>query len=564
MCWSLRLAACGMCALLAGTALAQQIGEEAPELLVPKSERGGKDAISIFDLYPNRILVLYYFSTFNSQSVDFLETLKDLDEKYGPRGVTFVGLTRQKKELFEKVLSERGYGVMFPIIYGSGLGQQQVWRFPTPGMTYIIDTHRRIAYGRFDATDARENLEEKIQAVLARTPTLTATEEVQARNTQKLVDYIAQGDFGRAYTLAKGFKDIFRDKEDADQEEQAAEYLRQISLGAQKQLESARDDLKAEKYDDAARKLAELSVRLTGLEEDKDQRGHHRRSTRSSRRSRGRRGSSQRQVERARDFRDIKEDVELEIGRMESDNYSKAIVLKALDNARGEVRNDQAAECMEVGQYSEARRLYRSVLEDFAETAAAQAAQEALDRIENDPEMKKAIAKAEATEQAERWYELGDRFAQFDMFDKSRAYFEKVIKEYPSSTAAEDARDRLVHLGEDEQAARDGRQRRETATPAKDDSKTVEQARAILQKLIDGDYKGFIEAGDEKVRQALTEQQARKIWTGLESKLGKYESVGEGKVTPGGIKFPVHFERGTQTLRIVVDDQGRMSGFWVD
>jgi tetratricopeptide (TPR) repeat protein len=471
MSWSLRIATCAIFALLPGVAVAQQVGDEAPDLMVPKGDRPGssKDAVSLFERYPNRIIVLYYWSSQDSQSLDFFSNLNNLDEKYGPRGVTIIGITRMTKGVVEKMTKERT--PTFPLLATTAV-EGRAWRFPAPRTAYIIDAHRRIAYARFDATDARENLEEKIQTVLARTPTLAATDELLQKNQKKLAEFIAQKDFGRAYSLAKAFKDFFRDKEDAGQEEQIDETLRQISLGTQELLESARQDLKAENNEDAASKLASLSVRLTGLDEDKDKKGKGKRSSRPP--SGGRRGRTQEQTEAGKDFRTIKEDVEREIGRMESDNYTKAIVLKALDNARGEVRNDQAVECMENQQYSEARELYRSVVDDYAGTAAAEAAQQAIDRIENDPEMRKAVAKAEATGQANRWYDLGDRFARADMFDKAREYFEKVIKEYPTSTAAQKATDRLAHLADEEKTSREVRQKREQpkqATSEKKDSK---------------------------------------------------------------------------------------------
>lgn len=564
----LQTAACGVCILLAGSAFAQQVGEEAPDFRVPKSEnaRSDKDTISLFERYSHRILVLYYWSSLDSASLDFFSTLDELAEKYGPRGVTILGLCRQNKKVIDKVEKERKPKfdlVQLNPMVGTFRDYMRTWRFPAPGITYIIDTHRRVAYARFDATDPRENLEEKIQAVLAKTPTLAATEELLQKNIQKVSEFIEKGEIGRAYTLATTLKAFFRDREDIDLEEQAEELLRQISLGAQKQLESAQQDFKEEKYEDAAAKLAELSVRLTGLGDDTDKRGR-RRSSRSSR-QRARRPRGGQAVEPGKDFREIKENVEREIGRMQSDNYTKAIILKALDNARGQVRNDSAAECMEFGQYSIARQLYNSVVEEFADTEAAEVAQEALDHIENDPQIQEAIAKSEASEQAERWYELGDRFARAEMFDKSREYFEKVIKGYPDSAAAQNARDRLARMEDDVKAAGEGRRRREKLAPPKDDTKIIEQARAIVQKLIDGDYRGFVEAGDDQLRASLNEQKARQLWADLQTKLGKFKSLDQGKLTPvlglQAVTFVAEFERGTRGLRIVFSTQGKMAEF---
>jgi dienelactone hydrolase len=107
----------------------------------------------------------------------------------------------------------------------------------------------------------------------------------------------------------------------------------------------------------------------------------------------------------------------------------------------------------------------------------------------------------------------------------------------------------------------------QASQPAQD-SKPAAQARAILQMLIDGKHEDFIAAGDEAVRDKLSVQQTQQLWALLEFQLGKYQSVDAGTVTPAGkyssVRFVLRFERGTQALRVVLDDRGRMAGFWMD
>jgi hypothetical protein len=86
-----------------------------------------------------------------------------------------------------------------------------------------------------------------------------------------------------------------------------------------------------------------------------------------------------------------------------------------------------------------------------------------------------------------------------------------------------------------------------------------------LQKLIDGDYRGFVEAGDDQLRASLSEQKARQLWADLRTKLGEFKSVDQGKLTSilglRAVTFVAQFERGERRLQIVFSTQGKMTEF---
>ncbi len=107
-----------------------------------------------------------------------------------------------------------------------------------------------------------------------------------------------------------------------------------------------------------------------------------------------------------------------------------------------------------------------------------------------------------------------------------------------------------------------------TGVRGADEPKPPEQARSILQLLIDGKYQDFVAAGDEKVRSKLTEQQAAQIWAVLEFQHGKFQSAEAGPATPAAgltsVQMLLRFERAMQPVRIVIDSEGRMAGFWLD
>ncbi len=438
--------------LLAATGLAwaQEVGEPAPDLYVA-DERGGrsKDSLPLQKRYPNRIIVLFYFSTMDSRSEQLFPMMKQLDEKYGPRGVMIVGLTRENLKSIENRIKEAQ--ITFPVNSIIGLS---TWRFPAPPLAYIIDLYGRVQYARFDPT---EGLEEKIQTVLERTPPPTATPERLKAFMDQLSKWIDESDFARAYSGAKLLKDFFIEGQE-EEEASIDELLVKIALGIEQQLEQAGKEIQEEKYEEASRTLAALSIRLQ-VDDDEKQKGKRRPATK--RRPPQQRGKTATAGPVPKSFKDLKEKVETEIGRMQGDNYQKAIILKALDNARGEVRNDQAAELVQMGQFGAARDLYRSVVDDFDGTPAAETAAAAIEKLATDPELRKAVAQAEAAQQAQRWYDLADRYARAGLFDPARTQLEKLVKEYPSSAVAQDARARLVKLPDEAEKFEESRRKRE-------------------------------------------------------------------------------------------------------
>jgi hypothetical protein len=454
-----RLAAGVAVWLTAWVAYAQEPGQPAPDIPLSR-ERGRGDERSLLEVHRNRIIVIIYWSSTSSHSIEVLKKANELYRQYAPRGVGFVAWSRDKMEKIEEVFSE--HEIVIPRrISASPEGR---FLFASPPSAYIIDKYHRIAYARFDPS---EDLEERIQAVLRRTPTANATPERLEANLARVGQLAQAGDFPRAYTLARELEEVLRGV-DETRSEQVESLLTQLQTGAQRMLGNAQQDVRARNYEAAAQQLAALSVRLEGVQQDGD--GRRRDGARRTERSRPRGGRRDRrrpageeQAERVMTYIEIREAVETEIGQLQGDAYTKRIIAKAVDNARGELECERAEELLAAQQFTEAREAYRNVVERYPDTAAAERAQQSLDRLATDPDLRAAMKKVQAAEQAERWYDIGSRFARSELFDMAREYLEKVIQEYPASTAAEQARARLKELPAAEERAARRRAAREAA-----------------------------------------------------------------------------------------------------
>ena len=439
----LQLAVAGFLALIVGAAWAQEVGETAPELEFKESSNEKTEGMLLADR-KNRIIVLVFFRTFDAASIDLFPTLNELHDKYYKRGVSIVGLSDEKKEQVESTAKGKG----FKFGYLAQINPDSPYKFSAPPEAYIIDIYGKIAYARFHPAD---DLEDKIKKVIERGAPPGSDQEALKRHFAQLTKYMLQEDCGRAYTLAKELED-WVEGEDESAATRVKDLIEKIEKMGEDWLKQARDEIERKDYEPACRKLAVLSIRFDGSE--------------------------------------IKERADRELGRLQGDNLTKPLVRKALENAEAEVENDNAAALEMNGRYLEARDVYRTVTEDYEGTDAAKDAQDAIDRIGNDPSVQTEIRKAQDAQQASRWYDLGERYARVQLFALAREQLELVIKDYPGSLSADKARKRLGELDGEERKAKEEADRR-AAMKAERAEKAAELAKELAaEKEKEGDKDG--------------------------------------------------------------------------
>jgi tetratricopeptide (TPR) repeat protein len=376
------------------------IGERAPELYA--SAWLNADGTPTLDRFKGRILVLFFFRT-DDGSIDSLGTLNDLHKKLSANGVAVIGLTAQKKEVVEGAI--KGKEVKFPVGYEVQTNTRyQVSSYP---LVYLIDT----AGVLIDRIHPDDGLEAKVRAQIAKTPPAGADANALKKRLDQAKSAMKEKELGKANTLVK---DVIALAEAASAVSKAAvEVQKQIEVAAKDWLDEAKKAAKsddAEKVGTACRILAELSVRFAG--------------------------------------ESVAADADNEFNRLMGDSKLKPKLRKELDEAKARVLLDQAAEQEAAKRYTEALNVYRDVTEQFPETDARKTAEAAVERITADPEANRAIAKRRADEEADRWLDLGERFAKVEMYDRARDYYDRVVQSYPDSRAASRAKDLLKKLPE--------------------------------------------------------------------------------------------------------------------
>lgn len=398
-----------------------KLHEQAPEIEAKFENADGNVSL---ERYRGRIILLFFFKSTDSASVEAMPRLNTIHEDYGDKGVVVIGLTPETKQSAESVV--RGKRVRF--IIGYEAETEESWNVSAFPLIYMVDTDG-ILEDRFHPDD---RLEDKLQMQMRKTPPPGADPQALQNKFARASEVFREKEYGRAYTLASDVQKLVDGQSSLGKA--VGKLIDDLEEAAKRWVEEARQATDAREYDRAARILAELKVRFAGTE--------------------------------------IVDDVEEGIGRLYGVREAKPKMDKALENAQAALLNDRAADHEAHRRFLEALRLYRRAAEDYPNSEAGKASDAAIERIAANEEAQTIIRKRREDEQADRWLDIAERFRKVEMYGKAREYYDRILEDLPETRAASRARQRLQDLpkpepeeeveeeelaGEDEPDARAGR-----------------------------------------------------------------------------------------------------------
>jgi tetratricopeptide (TPR) repeat protein len=413
MCAISRWSVLGLLLTLAVTAPAQKVGEPAPELPYrPDDERNREresERFAISELR-GRIAVLFFFRSTNPESIDAMPILAGIQRAHRTEGVRVVLLTPEKKEKVQGTLTAQNLEEV-SLFHGADISDlYQVVSYP---YVFIVDPAGIITWKGHPLDDLAARVKEQIR----KTPPIGADQEALTARLSRAEGLLAKGEPGRAFTLTMK---VLRVTEAGSPLHERAKGLKEKLLEAGKKwLEECRSAYRDGDHKKACRIAAEVSVRFqTDAREGPE--------------------------------KELVAEADTEIGRLRGDLNTKDMVMKAVENARAEIKNDEAAELEANKEYLPALRLYRQVMDDFPKTEAGKAAREALERIQADPKIQALIRRERSEAQAQRWLGIAERYERVRMFAQAREQYQKIINEHPRSAAAARAKEALRKLPKDE------------------------------------------------------------------------------------------------------------------
>lgn len=392
--------------LAADSALGQgaiaKIGKRAPEFEFKDTET--KDIKFSLEKLRGRIILFYCWRTSSAESLELMARMHEIDSKYRERGVRIVGVCPEPKDKMEKALNEKGIGFFYDNIWQAALFQMAFGSMSHPEVV-LIDPYGILVWRGHPL----DNLEQRLDDILEHTPSRSGDKEWLAAQLRAAERLSAQGDYGRAYWMAKQVLD-FTD-EAAPEHGSAEGAMKQIEEAGKTRIPAALEAERAGDIKKAAELLADISVRMAKT--------------------------------------DLAKAVDNEIGRMSGDRNLKVEIRKAVNNARGQVLLDEAAMYEEAGLFDRAIEIAQNIVEDeetYAETDALAQATAALERFKSDPKVRARVAERRAAEQYARWLDLGDRFAKAGLSELAREHYDKVIQAAADSKWGKRAAERVQKL----------------------------------------------------------------------------------------------------------------------
>ena len=393
------------------------IGKEVPDVKVRMQGERDEERYLFRDLRGS-IALFYFWRSTDLESLERLSTIQQLHEKYRAKGVRFISVTLDKDEKVDEIKRERNFDFFRDEIWGGRAMHLLLGALSEPYVV-LIDPRGVLAWRGLPD----DRLDQRLADLIVRTKPPAGDPDWLDSRFRKAERFYDQREFGRAYTFARGLFKMTDESQTTHGRAQAL--MAQCETGAREQLREAIQAEMDKDFEKAARIVAEIAVRFEDPEEEEE-------SGQTSGRDE-REGS-------------VKRDAENEIGRMNGNREMKQLIRDARKNAEGELHNDLAAALEEDEHYVAARRAYEQVVEEYEDTAAGREAKRRLERIEDDAGIQRTIAERRARDEAERWFDLADRFAAVKLYDEARTYYEKLVAEHPDTEFASRAKQRLSKL----------------------------------------------------------------------------------------------------------------------
>lgn len=369
-----------------------------------------------------RIVVLFFFKTTDVGSAAAVADVKKVAKM---PGIYVIGVSPEKSDAVEKFAKAREFE--FP--YVSASDAESFFQISSYPRAYVIDTKGVLRWRGHPG-----ELEERVKEQMRKTPPIGADPESLKARLAKATRLIGEKQFGKAYTLASQAATVASTGGGTAGASDATALAQKAEEGAKQLIEEARKQIDEKKIDAAIPVLAEIAVRF---------------GTKEAARL-----------------------AEAELAKLQSNREHKALIRKATDNVRGEMRNEEASDLAANKQFVEAIDTYKQVIERYPETRAAADAQKQIDRINADPSVKGIIAKRRAEQEADRWVEIGDRFAKVELFEQAREWYEKVQKEHPGTAAADRAKKAAAKLPKPADSKKGAKPKeKDTAESPKDEKK---------------------------------------------------------------------------------------------
>ncbi|MCA9244905.1 MAG: hypothetical protein KDA32_13185 [Phycisphaerales bacterium] len=411
-------------------AWAQNIGRPAVEVEYERENAPeGEKKQKLLEPHRGKMLIFYFFNPNHADSRDGLKTVADVAKSFKEQGVVLITFAGFDNDQVGDLLRENDIDPEGSFAW-TGLGVRNLFEaaygITSHPMVYVIDPLGVTVWRGRPWDDLKARVEEAIQ----RTPPPASQPRYLDDVTRRAADAENKGELGEAYTLYKQIVQWTNDG--ASAYSSAKSKMDTLESKAVEWLKKARDLERDRQWDEACRIFANVAFRFDGT--------------------------------------DVGTEAQKEVSRVNGDRRKKELIRNHTEEAKAQIRLDQARYYEEFDYYEEAREIYRDVMRDYErrvkeaeekeadvempeKTAAIQEAEKALERIKSNESIQRSISKRRAADEADILVLQAERYYSMDMFDQSRELIGKILEEHPGTIAARRAEKLQAKLPDDAHAA---------------------------------------------------------------------------------------------------------------
>ena len=384
-------------AMVGGPLWADMVGRQAPEIEAQQWMNSGPLSLKALR---GKIVVVEFWATWCGPCRQSIPHLNELHKKFSGQGVVVIGLTDEPKGEVERFARE------VEIAYPIGTGSQTGGLYGVSGIphAFIVDPSGKIAWEGHPMV----GLDEALQKQIRETPPILVDPKEHAA-AMALLDRIEKAleeqKFAEAAAMLAKVRGTDKDPDVRQRVEAAKAVLARV---ADERLAEAEKYIEAEDYYEASVALEALSNLMPGSE----------------------------QAERAKQrLAELMADEEIraaiEKGRRE---HQAAAIL-------AEIRKDE-----EKKDPAELLKALEKLAEQYPDTEAGKEAAERAQKMRADPNLVNQLKSEAAEHECKGWLSMARSYISAGLPEKAKPYLEDILKKYPDSPYAEEARKLLAEI----------------------------------------------------------------------------------------------------------------------
>lgn len=387
--------------IAASSGWADLVGKPAQEITV--GDWLNSDPLTLKDLR-GKIVVLEFWATWCPPCRDSIPHLNKLHEEYKDKGVVIIGITQESKGKVKPFAKRMDMKYVVGISGGNTSRAYGVRGIPH---AFIIDTEGIVRWSGHPMGGLDEAIEKQLKDT---PPRLLSPKKVKM--IRKLISeaevLLVQESYPEAASKAQRVKDI--KNVDIKLLDGANEILEKIAKKAEKELAEAEEFTAAKDYASADKVLVRIRRTHKGMP------------------------------------------AATKAAQLLKDMHSNPEIAEMINSAKKEEKASRTLNLAEqarvTGRYAEALKQYDRLLKKYPGTESEETAAEKAAAIRSDPEIMAIVRDQLAEKECNRMLDTAESYIANQKFDRARVYLQEIIDDYPDTSFARKAKEKLEKLGE--------------------------------------------------------------------------------------------------------------------